>query len=260
MAKEKINLVDVTLRDGMHAVSHQFTAATMACLAAKIDEIGYESFEFGHGNGLAGSSLQYGFAASGDEEYLREVSHVVHNTQMCIVIIPGIGTRYELEIARENGVEVARIATQITECDIGKQHIAMAREMGFHTRTLLPHAAPLSVEDTVKYAILSAQLGSQVVYILDGGGAMLPGEVYERVSRARDATEKYDAKIGFHGTTTCRWRWLTPWRRFAAVLPISIPASRALARAPVTAPLSRLSRSSKRWIMTRALICTRRWI
>lgn len=124
---------------------------------------------------------------------------MVKNTPMCIVIIPGIGTRYELEIARENGVKVARIATQITECDIGKQHIAMARDMGFQTRTLLPHAAPLGVEETVKYAGLSAQFGSEVVYILDGGGAMLPSEVYERVARARDAVEKYGAKIGFHG-------------------------------------------------------------
>lgn len=197
--KEKINLVDLTLRDGMHAVSHQFTAETMAKLAAQIDTIGYESFEFGHGNGLAGSSVQYGFAASTDEEYLEAVSKVVSKTAMCIVTLPGIGTRYELQIAKDAGVKIARIATQITECDIGKQHIAMARSMGFHTRTLLPHAAPLSVEDTVKYATLSAQLGSQVIYILDGGGAMLPEEVYERVARSRDAVEKYGAKIGFHG-------------------------------------------------------------
>ena len=98
--KEKINLVDLTLRDGMHAVSHQFDAKTMASLAAQIDTIGYESFEFGHGNGLAGSSMQYGFAASTDEEYLEEVSKVIKNTPMCIVTLPGIGTRYELQIAR----------------------------------------------------------------------------------------------------------------------------------------------------------------
>ena len=199
MKKEKINLVDLTLRDGMHAVSHQFTAETMANLARQIDSIGYESLEIGHGNGLAGSSIQYGFAASTDEEYLAAVSAAVEKTPVCIVIIPGIGTRYELQIARDAGVKVARIATQITECDIGKQHVAMAREMGFHTRTLLPHAAPLSVEDTVKYAEMSASFGSQVVYILDGGGAMLPGEVYERVARSRDAVAKHGAQIGFHG-------------------------------------------------------------
>ena len=196
---EKIHFVDLTLRDGMHAVSHQFSAEQMAMLAGYIDTIGFESFEFGHGNGLGATSIQYGFAKSTDEEYLAHVSAAVKKTKMCIVIIPGIGTKHELQIAKQSGVKIARIATQITENDIGEQHIRMARDMGFETRNLLPHAAPISVEDTVKYAELSASFGSQVVYVLDGGGSMLPEEVYERVARVREAVSKYGAAVGFHG-------------------------------------------------------------
>ncbi|HWR22712.1 MAG TPA: 4-hydroxy-2-oxovalerate aldolase [Feifaniaceae bacterium] len=193
---KEIKILDVTLRDGMHAVSHSFTAETMGNLAAQIDTIGVDSMEFGHGNGLAGSSLQYGMAASSDLEYIQKVSAAVHNTELCIVIIPGIGTRHELRMARDYGVSIARLATQITECDIAKQHIQMAKEMGFQPRTLLPHAAPLDVESTVKYAQMSESFGSEVVYLLDGGGAMLPEQVFERVSAMRKAI---DVEIGFHG-------------------------------------------------------------
>jgi 4-hydroxy-2-oxovalerate/4-hydroxy-2-oxohexanoate aldolase len=192
----KINIVDVSLRDGMHAVSHSFTAETMAGLASKMDEIGLGSMEFGHGNGLAGSSVQYGFAASTDEEYILKVTRAVKNTDLSIIIIPGIGTKNELQLAKDNGVKIARFATQITECDIAKQHIRMAKSMGFEPRSLLPHAAPLDIASTVKYAQMSESFGAEVVYLLDGGGAMLPEEVFDRV---RQMKKTLDVPIGFHG-------------------------------------------------------------
>lgn len=193
---KKINILDVTLRDGMHAWSHKLSAEKMAELAMQIDTIGAEAMEFGHGNGLGASSIQYGIAASSDCEYLELVSKNIKNTKKTIVIIPGIGTRHELNLAKENNIEVVRIATQMSECDIGAQHIRMAREMGFEVRTLLPLAAALDIESTVKYAKMSESFGSQVVYLLDGGGSMLPEEVFDRVTAMR---KTLDCEIGFHG-------------------------------------------------------------
>jgi len=195
MAK-KVKIVDLTLRDGMHAVSHGFTPEKMAEIAAQIDQIGLESIEFGHGNGLAGSSFQYGFAAGDDLEYVKQVSEVVKNTDLSIIIIPGIGTRHELQLAVDYGVKIARFATQITECDIAEQHIKMAKGLGLEPRIVLPCASVISVEDTVRYAKLSESYGAEVVYLLDGGGYMLPEQVYDRVNAMKKAL---DVPIGFHG-------------------------------------------------------------
>ena len=193
---EPIKILDITLRDGMHPLKHQLPAEEMAHVASKIDTAGVDVIEFGHGNGLAGSSFQYGFAASSDREYLEAVSKAVSNTKLGIIIIPGIGTRQELTMALENGVSVARFATQITECDIAEQHIRMATDMGFEPRAVLPCASALSIGDTVKFAKMSESYGAKVVYLLDGGGYLLPEMVYERVEAMKKAL---NVEIGFHG-------------------------------------------------------------
>lgn len=193
---EGVKILDVTLRDGMHAVGHQLTTQQMADLAAGIDSIGVDSIEFGHGNGLGGSSLQFGVAAASDSEYIKAVSSVVSRTKLAVIIIPGVGTRHELTMAAEHGVSIARLATQITECDIARQHISMAKELGMEPRAVLPSASALSVDDTVRYAQMSESFGAEVVYLLDGGGYMLPQQVYERVAAMR---KTLDVPIGFHG-------------------------------------------------------------
>jgi 4-hydroxy-2-oxovalerate aldolase len=191
-----VKILDVTLRDGMHAVGHGFGPEQMASLAAGIDTLHVESIEFGHGNGLGGSSLQFGFAAASDLEYIQAVSAAVSETKLAIIIIPGIGTRHELTMAAEHGVSIARLATQITECDIARQHIGVAKELGLEPRAVLPCASVLSVDDTVRYAQMSESYGAEVVYLLDGSGYMLPSQVSERV----DAMKRHlDVPIGFHG-------------------------------------------------------------
>jgi 4-hydroxy-2-oxovalerate aldolase len=191
-----IKILDVTLRDGMHQLSHKLPAEKMAAIAAEIDNIGVDSIEFGHGNGLAGSSFQYGFGASTDLEYMKAVSSVVKKTRLSAITLPGIGTRHELQMAQDHGVQIVRMCTQISECDIAEQHIKMAKKMGFETRAVLPCASALSVEDTVRYAKMSEDFGADVVYLLDGGGYLLPNLVYERIAAMKAALH---VEIGFHG-------------------------------------------------------------
>jgi len=191
----EVKIMDLTLRDGMHAVSHKLTPDEMATLAAQLDQIGVDSIEFGHGNGLGGSSFQYGFAAASDLDYIQAVSSVVKNTKLGIIIIPGIGTRYELEAARKNGVSIARFATQITEADIAEEHIKMARDLGFEPRAVLTCASVISVEDTVYQAKLMESYGADVVILCDGGGYMLPDQVKERIIAMKNALE---IPVGLH--------------------------------------------------------------
>ena len=191
-----VKIVDLTLRDGMHSVKHQFSAGQMAELAKQIDTIGVDMIEFGHGNGLGGSSLQYGFAKATDEEYMDAVCKAVGNTPLCCITIPGIGTRHELQMALDHGIKTARFATQMTECDIARQHIGLAKEMGMQAYSVLPVAKPLSVKDTAYFASEAEKYGADAVYLLDGSGTMLPDDVYDRVAAMRKVL---DVEIGFHG-------------------------------------------------------------
>lgn len=190
-----LHFVDLTLRDGMHAMCHQFTPAQMGMLAAQIDTIKVDYIEFGHGNGLGASSLQYGLAAADDGQYMDAVCSNVSQAKPMVITIPGIGTRFELKLAVDHGIPVVRIATQLTECDIAKQHIAMVKRMGLHPWAVLPTAYPLDVETTVKYSQMSERFGAEVVYLLDGGGAMFPEQVFERVVALK---RTLDVPIGIH--------------------------------------------------------------
>jgi 4-hydroxy-2-oxovalerate/4-hydroxy-2-oxohexanoate aldolase len=193
---KRIRVLDDTLRDGMHVWQHKLPPETMADVASSLDETGVDSIEFGHGNGMSGSSFQYGFGAASDEAYFKAVSGAVKRARLAFITLPGIGTRETLKTARDHGIQIARIATQITENDIAEQHIRMAREMGFEVRAVLPAAQPIRIEDTVTYAQKSERYGADVVYLLDGSGYMVPGEVYDRVRAMR---KSLDVEIGFHG-------------------------------------------------------------
>jgi 4-hydroxy-2-oxovalerate/4-hydroxy-2-oxohexanoate aldolase len=193
--KKKIKIVDVTLRDGMHPLSHKITPAQMAEIAAEIDKTGVHAIEFGHGNGLGGSSCQYGFGAGEDVDYIEAVSLVVKNSALDVITLPGIGTRHHLHIAAEHGVRYARFATQMTEADISEQHIMMAKDLGLTPIGGLTCAQPISIEDTVFQASLMESYGAEVVYLYDGSGYMLPQQVFERI---KALTDSLNIPIGFH--------------------------------------------------------------
>src|SRR5512139_971494 len=94
-----IRIIDTTLRDGMHSVAHQFTPQQMASIAAAMDEAGIDTIEVSHGDGLGGDSLQYGRAAASDAEYLQAVAPVLKRSKLAVLLLPGIGTREDLDMA-----------------------------------------------------------------------------------------------------------------------------------------------------------------
>lgn len=192
---KKIKIIDVTLRDGMHALSHRLEPQKAASIAKKLESANVEFIEFGHGNGLGGSSYQYGFSTGNDLDYIREVSTIIDKANLCTITLPGIGTRYHLNMLKEHGIKFSKIATQITEADISEQHIKMARELGLTPIGGLTCASTISVEETVYQAKLMESYGAEIVFLYDGGGYLLPYQVEERITALHKAL---NIPIGFH--------------------------------------------------------------
>lgn len=192
----KIRIIDATLRDGMHAVSHQFSPDDMAEIASAMDKAGVDTIEIGHGDGQGGSTFQYGFAKASDEDYLKAVSSVLTKTKLDILIIPGIGTEPDIEMGAKYGVKVVRIATHVTEADIGAQHIALAKALGMEAVGFLMMAHMAPVEKVVEQAKLFESYGADMVYVTDSAGAMLPSEVGRKIAAVKAAVS---VPVGFHG-------------------------------------------------------------
>jgi 4-hydroxy 2-oxovalerate aldolase len=190
-----INLVDTSLRDGMHSVSHNFTPEQIGTVAAALDPTGIRFIEVSHGDGLGGSSFQYGFAAAGDMEYVDAAVAATERAEIAVLLLPGIGTIEMLAEARERGAAAVRVATHCTEADISAQHIAWARENEMFAIGFLMMSHMVEPAKLAEQALLMESYGAQVVYAVDSAGALVPTGARERVEALREALT---VDVGFH--------------------------------------------------------------
>lgn len=195
---KKITLHDMTLRDGMHPKRHQMTIDEMKSISSGLDEAGVPLIEVTHGDGLGGSSVNYGFPAHTDEEYLSSVIPLMKQARISALLLPGIGTVDHLQMAHDLGVNTIRVATHCTEADVSEQHIGMARKLNMDTVGFLMMAHMNSPEALAEQAKLMESYGANCIYITDSAGHLLPGTVKDRIDAVRNAL-KPDTELGFHG-------------------------------------------------------------
>jgi 4-hydroxy 2-oxovalerate aldolase len=192
-----ILITEVALRDGSHAVKHQYTVEQVRNIAKGLADANVPYIEVSHGDGLAGSSLQYGRSLVDEMELIEAaVDAVDGKSKIAALLLPGIGTLTELKQAADLGVKLVRVATHVTEADVAPQHIAYAKELGLETVgfLMMSHMAP--VEKLVEQAKLMESYGADSVYVVDSAGYLVPDQVTERIHALK---ESLDVNIGFHG-------------------------------------------------------------
>ncbi|MGG1323575.1 4-hydroxy-2-oxovalerate aldolase [Priestia megaterium] len=190
-----IKITEVSLRDGSHVVKHQFTEAQVKSVAKALDDAGMHYIEVSHGDGLGGSTLQYGKSLVDEMKLIEAAVEEAKQATVAVLLIPGIGTVHELKQANSLGAGLVRVATHVTEADVSAQHIEYARKLGMETFGFLMMAHSAPVEKLVEQAKLMESYGAQGVYITDSAGALLPHEVRERVRALRNSLQ---VEVGFH--------------------------------------------------------------
>ncbi len=194
----KIKVHDMSLRDGMHPQRHQITIEQMKSISKGLDEAGVPLIEVTHGDGLGGASVNYGFPAASDEEYLRAVIPQMRHAKVSALLLPGIGTVDHLRMAADCGVTTIRVATHCTEADVSLQHIKLGREMGLDTVGFLMMAHMIGPEEILEQAKLMESYGANCIYATDSAGYMLPDDVTARIALLRDKLNP-ETELGFHG-------------------------------------------------------------
>lgn len=197
MTDKKLYIQDVTLRDGMHAIRHMYGTDHVQAIATALDRAGVDAIEVAHGDGLSGTSFNYGFGAHTDWEWLEAVADVLENAVLTTLLLPGIGTVKDLRRAYDLGVRSVRIATHCTEADVSKQHIEAAREMGMDTIGFLMMSHMSAPEALAEQAKLMESYGATTIYVVDSGGAQNMDDVAARL-QAFDRVLKPETERGIH--------------------------------------------------------------
>jgi 4-hydroxy 2-oxovalerate aldolase len=189
-------IMDVTLRDGSYAINFQFSDYDTREISVELEKCNIPYIEIGHGLGIGASSSKYGYALSTDEEYLLIVQKSLKKSKFGMFCIPGIAEIKDLDLIKKYGASFVRIGTNIDKVKESEPFIKHAKDLGLEVMSNYMKSYAANEREFAKCVKMSEDFGSDVIYVVDSAGCMLP----ETIKMYYDVIKNNSKlKTGFHG-------------------------------------------------------------
>lgn len=191
----RVKILDTTLRDGSHAVSHQHSLADTEAVVSALDRTGVDIIEVAHGDGLGGSSVHFGLGRHDDGEHIATAAAAAKTARICALVVPGLGTGDQIRAAAGRGLQAIRVATHVTEANLARPHLAVAKEEGLLAIGFLMMTHMASPEQVAESASILEGYGADVVYLADSAGHQIPEDIVKRVEAI---LSRLSVEVGVH--------------------------------------------------------------
>ncbi len=194
--EKKIEILEVTLRDGSYAVNFSFTSADTSIICKELESAGFEYIEIGHGVGLNASNKGHGQAAQTDEEYMIAAESVLTKAKYGMFCIPGIARLEDVDLAADHNMKFIRVGTDVANVESSKEFVKKAKKYGMFVASNFMKSYALPPDKFAEKAKIAESYGVDMVYIVDSAGGMFPDDVRSYFEAIRKVSK---LPIGFHG-------------------------------------------------------------
>lgn len=193
---ENFEIMDVTCRDGSYVVKFQMSTADEKRICQGVEQLGYHYTEIGHGMGLGADRIKKWSALHTDEEYLKCAQENLHTIKYGVFCIPGIAEVDDIKMAARYGCSFIRVGCNVEDIDQTEDYIKAAKAQGLFVASNYMKSYASSLEAFQNAVQKSEAWGSDLIYIVDSAGGMLPSDVERYFNSVRQIS---NIKTGFHG-------------------------------------------------------------
>ncbi len=200
MFREKIKVLDCTIRDGGLMNNHNFDYRFVREVYKKISEAGIDYMEIGYKNSKKlFSPKEYGvWKFCDDNEIEKVIEGIPSKTKISIMVDIGRVDLEDIKPAKESPVKMIRVASYVKDIDKAIFMVNHIAEKGYET-TINIMAISKNEGHELDEALHQIENESKVnvVYIVDSFGALYQEPVEDLVKRFRAILKTRE--IGFHG-------------------------------------------------------------
>jgi 4-hydroxy 2-oxovalerate aldolase len=199
MFREKIKVLDCTIRDGGLINNHQFDDRFVRAVYKALAEAGVDYMEIGYKNSKKlFSPKEYGkWKFCDDEDIKRTIDGIESHTKISVMVDVDRVDPADVKLCKDSPVKMIRVASYVKEIDKAIALVNRFNDMGYETTVnIMAISKALDNEIDEALAQLEKESKANVIYIVDSFGSLYQESIEFLIKKAKKIVKTKE--IGIH--------------------------------------------------------------